>query len=386
MRSLGWVKLLKERDSKALDEINKDKTKTASFAMVGLPVKAGDVIGYVGTHDPFAGMDKTVKVADKDVYDEKHHAVLHFEMFSVGNLVKRLEDAGVAKKWTVEDKDENALAEVVAKKLGDLAGMKGPADVLNQRLDDMETQDPKNEDPSRMAGTMQDDMLEPLSLLICNHVNEWTAEWKSVLDGWYREWGLAKGKQKEDSKRIQKTVAHQLSVIGGFKWGTALKDYQNRALSLDDAHPHYYHPIRFLNWLNGLERTPDVPGLPFNTLDDVTAFDVAPRNVSIVSAAEAGSGARCVVSKSTGNPAITGYGQLVGTRVAVVPTREYHMVTAMEEHKDGVELTISPALSAAVKKGAKLRLGGNGWRWVANFAWETSIVGPAGTTAPAKGS
>src|SRR5262249_32061995 len=232
------------------EKINKDKTKVASFADVGLPVKAGDVIGYVGTHDPFAGMDKNKKVSDSDVFDDKHHAVLHFEMFSATNLVKQLEDDAVGKKWNVEDADENALAEVVAKKLADVPGMKGPGDTLKTRLEDMDTNDPRNEDPSRIAGAMQDDLLEPLSCLICHHVNEWTADWKSVLDGWYREWGLAKGKKPEDDKRIKKSVAHLLEVMGSFKWGATLKDYRGQPLTGDEKHPHYYHPVRFLNWIN----------------------------------------------------------------------------------------------------------------------------------------
>jgi murein DD-endopeptidase MepM/ murein hydrolase activator NlpD len=382
---LSWVKMLKERDPDAWTAIGKDKTKTASFWDVALPVKAGDVIGYVGTHDPFAGMDKKAKVADADVFDDKHHAVLHFEMFSAGNLVKRLEDAAVGKKWTVDDADENALAEVVAKKLEGVEAMKGAAaDLLSSRLDEMDTKDPRNEDPSQMAGAMQDDLLEPLSCLIGNHVNEWTADWKSVLEGWYREWGLAKGKaQKEDSKRIQKTVAHQLEVIGGFKWGRGLTDIRNRRLSIDDAHPHYYHPIRFLNWINGLERTPDLV-MPYNTTDGVSAFDVAPRNIAVVSRADEGSAA-VLISSNTGNPKITDHQKLVGTRVTVRGKREYHTVTAVTETKDGLEVTVSPPFGAEVKKGTVLRFGGNGWRWVANFKWETNLVGPATGATPTKG-
>lgn len=374
--SVGWVATLKRKDPAAFAAMMKDKAKVVHFKDVSIPVAPGEVLGSVGSFDPFAAMDKKAAVQDADVYSAAHTAVLHFEMFSVTNLVSRLESAGVAKAWTITDANDNALAEAVAAKLKGASGLKDAAKLLDDRLSDMDTADPRNEDPSRMAGAMSDDLLEPLSRIIGAHANEWRADWKSVLSGWYREWGLAKNKIKDDDKRIKGTVEHHLKVIKELQWDRALTDYRNRPLAGEtETYPCYYHPIRFLNWLNGLERTPDVPNLPYNTFAGVTPFDVAPRNLNTVAAA--GKGDRSVtIAVNTGNPVINGVQKLVGTRLAFPPSRTIYTIQTVTEEKSKLTLTLNPPLEQDIKKGAKIRVGGNGWRWTATLPWETNLVGP----------
>lgn len=390
--SVPWVQLLKKKDPATHTVLFAAKDQTHTFRDIALPVKTGEIIGYVGTHDPFAAVDKAKAVQDSAVYNNT--SVLHFEVCSSENLVDRLESRAVAKKWTLKDVDENAMAEAAQGKLKDVAGLKDHVKLLTDRLAEVEKLDPQHLDPSRFSGVLQDDLLEPLSTLITSHASEWSADWKTVLSAWHREMGLAQGgkagkaAKAADDARIAKTVKHHLAMIDAFKFGAAIKDYRNRAMSGGEKFPHFYHPVRFLNWMNGLTRTPDAV-LPYNTFDNVTPFDVSPRRVLALKPADQGDGV-VTIAKNTGSPQIKDPQKLKGTRLFFPPSREVHTVQQVAETKAGLELTISPVLAKDLKKNDAIRLGGNGWRWEARFPWETNILGvPAPTPAapaPAKGT
>jgi hypothetical protein len=385
--SIPWVQLLKKKDPATHTVLFAAKDKTHTFRDIALPVKTGDIIGYVGTHDPFAALDKAKAVQNSAIYNNT--SVLHFEVCSSENLVDRLESKATAKKWTLKDADENAMAEAATGKLKDVAGHKDHVKLLTDRLAEVEKLDPQHQDPSRFSGVLQDDLMEPLSTLITSHASEWSADWKTVLSAWHREMGLAQGGKEgkkakaADDARIAKTVKHHLEMIESFKFGAAIRDYRNRALSGSEKFPHAYHPVRFLNWMNGLVRTPDAV-LPYNTFDNVTPFDVSPRRVLALKPADQGDGV-ITIAKNTGKPEIKDPQKLTGTRIFFPPSREVHTVQKVTETKTALELTISPVLAKDLKKNDAIRLGGNGWRWEAKFPWETNILGVPAPT-PAKGA
>jgi murein DD-endopeptidase MepM/ murein hydrolase activator NlpD len=384
--TLGWVKALKEKDRKLYDEIQKDRSLTACFDrkidntaikkptsvgdIVALPVKAGEIIGYVGSHDPFASLPKRqLKVAATDIFYAKNHSVLHFEMFSGYNLIERLDpDTQLFKKWTAKDTDANALADVAASKLDQIPGLKDQFAKLTQQLEDMEKQDSQYADPSLWSTMLDDALLNALSCVIVNHVSEWNADWKSVLNGWHREWGLTKKEEKTaDETRIKNSVEHHLKVVQAFQFPWTMPRFSWRLPAVEQR-PYFYHPIRLLNWLNGMTRTLDV-ALPYNQLTGVTPFDITPRSLSLLGAASAGA-TTVSISKYTGSPTIQDPQQLVGTQVCFPPDKTVHRVHRVEVRPNNLEVTIDPALKQEVKKGGRIRVGGYGWHWEAKFAWE----------------
>jgi hypothetical protein len=372
---IPWVKRLKEKDVAAYDKAQTDRSKTVTFDDVALPVKTGEIIGYVGTHDPFAALPKSqLKVAAPDVFDAKNQAVLHFEMFSGYNLVERLDpDAKAAKAWTIVDADANALAEVAADKLGNVTGLSAFAKALADHTETMETKDPTYQDPSLWSTFLDEPLLNALSCVIVNHVSEWSADWKAVLNSWYREWGLAKGKEKDDKKRIEKTVDHHLNVIQAFQTGWKMPSFAWRQPAIA-TYPFFYHPIRLLNWLNGMTRTPDVAGLRYNTMTGITAFDLSPRTLKVAKAAEEGD-TTLYIGPHTGTPAISDDAQFTGTHITFRPDAQVYVITAAQKTKGGYTLTIDPPLKKRVTPKTDMRFGGYGWHWAATFAWDTQVIG-----------
>jgi N-acetylmuramoyl-L-alanine amidase len=384
--TLGWVRALKEKDPKLYDEIQKDRSITASFDrkvdnqgvkkptsvgdVVALPVKTGEIIGYVGSHDPFAALPKRkLTLAAPDVFNATNHSVLHFEMFSGYNLIERFDpNTQQFKKWTAKDGDANALAEIAASKLDQIEGLKDQFPKLKQQLADMEKKDPHYSDPSLWSTVIDDALFHVLSCVIVNHVSEWNADWKTVLNGWYREWGLTKKQEiTADDTRIKESVEHHLKVVQAFQFPWTMPRFGWRLPAIEPR-PYFYHPIRLLNWLNGMTRTLDV-SLPYNTLSGVTPFDLAPRSLLLQAAASAGA-TTVLISKNTGSPAIQDAQQLVGTRVLFPPDQSAHRVQKIEAKASNLEVTIDPSLGQDVKKGGGIRVGGYGWHWEAKFAWD----------------
>jgi hypothetical protein len=384
---LAWVHALSEKDAKLYEQIQKNKSLTACFDrkvdntgvknptsvgdVVAIPVKTGEIIGYVGTHDPFAALPKKdLTVAARDIFDAKNQSVLHFEMFSGYNLIERFDpDTQLYKKWTAKDADANALAEIAANKLDQIEGLKDQVPNLRQKLDDMEQKDPQYSDPSLWSTVLDDTLFNALTCVIVNHVSEWNADWKTVLNGWYREWGLTKKQDvAADDTRIKKSVEHHLKVVQAFQSSWTMPRFSWRLPAIEQR-PFFYHPIRLLNWLNGMKRTLDV-SLPYNTLSDVTPFDVAPRNLYGQAPAKVGA-TTVLIPKYTGNPAIADPQQLVGARVFFPPEKSSHRVVRVQAQtqSNNLELQIDPPLNEELKKGARIRVGGYGWHWESQFAW-----------------
>lgn len=383
---IAWVKRLKEEDSKFFEKIEKKPGEVYDFTTgnkVALPVKTGEVIGKVGLHDPFAARPANLKVEHPEIFDAKNKAVLHFEMFSGYNLVQRFDtDRDRHKAWTIDDTDADAFAKAAEEHLDKVTGLSSIAPGLKDKISKMEELDKRHLDPSRWSDLLDDATLDALSKVVAHHISEWGANWKGVIDNWFREWGLVKGKPD----KAQKAAAeHAVKVADAFKikWTYPAMKYRRPAL---DKNPYFYHPIRLLNWLNGLERTPD-HDLPFNNTD-ATAFDISPRKVKVAAPGAAGA-TELLLDKASAqglpkfsekpntefpDKTILDLGLLKGSRFRLADSETIHTISSSTGEKEGQRIAFSPVLASELKKGDQVRFGLIGWHWESKFAWDEKIL------------
>lgn len=258
---IPWLKRLKERDKDRLDQILISDTPT-SYGTFAVPIRAGEKLGFVGEHNPF------VMHPEPPSGLEGKAPVLHFEMFSFNNLVKLFDpDKNMHDGWTVKDQDFNPFVKDAglkkAKNLVDALSKQGTT--VKKIVKDITTKDPSQEQPN--LAPQQDAQIDnALSCLITQHISEWGATW-SGPHPWMNLLHRVTSQQKEKF----------LDYLENVQWlrGTAKlrKEFDsepdhgqlNRSTKV-----FFYHPIRFLNWLNGMERTLDEPAM--TSMMDKTPF------------------------------------------------------------------------------------------------------------------
>jgi hypothetical protein len=255
---IGWIQLLGQLHPQLRDAMFANPQQARRLDDLALAVKTGDRIGSVGRHDAFAA--RPTGTPDPS---GGHQAVLHFEIFSPENLIQRFDpDAALHQQWTLTDTDRNALADNARRNLGRLTPFSTTA--MRDRLDDLETDqaaaDPRWFDPGEVFQT-DAELHDLFSRVITRHVSEWAADWRTVLTRNRRAWGLT-----------TEMINHGVSVADQFQWwntivptGRGFRDHS--ALKVNrNTKPYYYHPIRLLNWLNGLQRVLDNPmGYAYST-------------------------------------------------------------------------------------------------------------------------
>jgi hypothetical protein len=314
--------------------------------------------------------------------------VLHFEMFSGHNLLERFDpDKALFKKWIAVDTDANAFAEAAHKKLEGVPGLAGVKAVIDTKQAQMAAADTTASDPTLWANNLDDALLDALSRVVVQHVSEWDADWKAVIDLWFREWSAKKAKLSADN---QKSADQAVEIAKAFKlaWKWPKLTYRKPALATknDAPAPFYYHPVRLLNWLNGLKRTVDFP-LAYHSLT-TTPFDISPRKGILAVAATTGAtsiifteislaekATRVEDGKTVTHPRnLADLSLLTGTRFKFADTETVHTVTAGRKVAKGWEADFTPALTTDQKKGASVRVGLYAWKWTADFSWETPLV------------
>jgi hypothetical protein len=261
--NLPWLAMFRSKDPEGLRDMFASPQTARRLDPLALPVKTGEVIGHVGWHDPFAG-----RVAGMSDPIDGHNAVLHFEMFSPekyllqppapgdrgGSLLQFFDpDRNLHEDWTINDTDPNALAENAGRKLSALPAFSGEA--MARRIDELEAnldaEDPAAGDPGQVYQA-DPEMNDLLSRVVTRHVSEWKAEWRSVLTRNQSQWGLTR-----------EMIDHHVRVVEQFQWWdqviTSQGHFPKRTSLAPNTKPYFYHPIRLLNWLNGLARTIVVP-------------------------------------------------------------------------------------------------------------------------------
>jgi len=278
-----WLDMLQDKDPRLYQAMLAAPEQAHRLDPLALPVKTGEVIGYVGRHDPFAA-----RPADWPDPTDGHQAVLHFEMFSsdkyllplkpaspAGGLLRYFDpDTTMYQHWTISDTDRDALAQNALRKLAALPAFSGAA--MTSRLDELEAnvngQDPRSLDSGDVF-QRDPELHDLLSRVVTQHVSEWNAQWRSVLVRNRRQWGLT-----------QEMIDHHVRVVQQFQWWgqvvTSQAQFPKRTSLQPSTKPFFYHPIRLLNWLNGLVRTIDNPigyahdtSLPFDPGHDFARYN-----------------------------------------------------------------------------------------------------------------
>jgi hypothetical protein len=370
-----WLEKLQSRDATRHGEVTAAPDQAWHFASVAIPVKAGDVIAHVGRHNAFAGRDATLPAAHPEIFDEAHQRVLHFEMFAIDDrknmspLIWRDGDAEIGARWAVADLDADAFATDAIRKLDGLDGL-SDADMtrLSDAAEAANREDPDFRDPSVWLDQLTPALDNALSKVITRHRSEWGANWNTVIDRQFRTWGLDRT-----------GAGHLKRVIAAFQWWDELlrgsPDYPARDTGLRRSDkPHFFHPIRFIAWLNGFERVLDhIPSFGIDAMGFPLSRDPAPdfdhyydARFTITAAAVAGA---TTVRISSVDEA-----RLIGSSFRLSESAVVHAITAHVAVSGGWELTIDPPLPDDVPRGRRLKLGNYGWHWRAGFAWDTDLV------------
>jgi hypothetical protein len=364
-----WMDRFEECDAERFAQVTGAPEQAWHFASVAVPVKAGELIGHVGLHNAFAARDTAEASAHPEVFDEAHRRVLHFEMFAADNPVTWADpNDAVATRWSINDTDSDAFATSVLDKLDRIAGM--PDDDV-RALRDAGTEanrlDPNFRDPSIWIDQLTPALDNTLSKVMARHRSEWGANWNTVIDRHFRAWGLDLD-----------GADHLKRVVAAFQWWGELVrttgGYRVADTGLSaNLRPTFFHPVRFLCWLNGLtrvlDRAPtggiDADGYPIctNTEADFHNFH---STRSVIAAAHAGD--------TTIRISGTDDGRIEDSSIRLSSSPTAHAITAHTAVSGGFELTIDPALPADVARSRRVKLGNYGWHWEARFDWETDLT------------
>jgi len=270
---IPWLKRLKERDEQRMDQILVSDTPTG-FETFAVPIRAGEILGFVGEHNPFVmHPDPPSNLEDKSPF-------LHFEMFSFNNLVKLFDpDKDIHNGWTVVDKDSNAFTKdaslIKANKMVDALSKQGTT--VRKIIQDITTKDPSQEQPN--LAPQQDAQIDNvLSCLITQHVSEWGATWSGP-----HPWMNLLKKVTIKQKRKFLTYLEKVQWLrGATKIRKEFDTNPDHGQLNKSTKVFFYHPIRFLNWLNGMQRTLDEPAMA--SMMDKTPFPL--KDAKLVKASE----------------------------------------------------------------------------------------------------
>lgn len=377
-----WVKLLKERDPDRWKKIEAAPEKVYNLSGVALPVRAGEVVGAMGKHNPFAARPATAPapVNAATYSNAANNFVVHFELFSEENLLERFDpDKNLHKKWTLTDADKNILAEDIVNKLGKLDGVTtADIDDLKAAIKAADAADPTQNDASAWAQHLTPKLNNALSKVVVKHASEWHADWDAVINARYKAWGLDVAGRD-----------HLKKVIAEFKWyKDAFKADSLTTDSIRTSHTgklaglpatgaaFHYHPIRLLMWLGSLARTLDhaptggidASGYPIST----NVYADIPTTITVLAAAAAG-------AKEVSLPKATAEDRLRNSSIrfaghSTVYEVESHAKSPSDKTFTSWKVTLKAPLEKDVAKSAKAKLGNYGWHFEAGFNWADDLV------------
>ncbi len=386
-----WLDLLEKCDKATYDNLVKSD-KPVVFKDIALPVRTGEVIGKVGQHNPFAmrtqGSSKATEL----------QALLHFEIFSVDNLLEGFDpDPKLSSKWLVTDDDVNPRVEERLRLPKTITALTSE---IRQKIKDLsekaEEDDPRCLEPDRVP-QKDPDVNAVLSAMVCRHISEWETDWKSVMDEWKK-----KGKENNAQWRItDDQIAHHRAMVQSFQWLKGLDASSRRALALlvgghkgspkntelyyhqsirKNAKLYFYHPIRFLNWLNGLEKKLKVEMDYLNSGNP--GKNPFPARVSAVSLAAKGSQALKVgpLGKQglpeeflNGAKILFKSGSGKGKKYRIEGAKK--VLGSDKKPTKSREITLERPLEDAASAGDRVEIrhydGEYGWAWKSRFRWDT---------------
>lgn len=372
--TIPWVKLLKERDPDRWTKIQAAPDKVYNLSGIALPVRAGDQLGVMGKHNPFAARPTTAPAPAKQaVYDNaKNKYVMHFEIFSETNLLEKFDpDKKLAGSWTITDADKNAAAEDIVKKLDKLEGVQdADTKAFNDAAAAADKADPGQQDASAWTNNLTKGILNTLSKVVAKHASEWNADWDSIINKRFKTWGLDNAGKE-----------HLKKVIAGFKW---YKDaYKNDGIHTAKLTGlpatgivFHYHPVRMLMWLGHLTRTldhqptggVDSSGYPIST----NVYADIPTSTICKAAVPAG-------TKAVALPNNLPEDRLKGSSIRFTGHTGVYEIESYSQKMNGktfVEwsVTLKQGVAKDVAKASKAKIGNYGWHFEAGFAWATDLV------------
>lgn len=368
-----WLTALNTRDAEKFRALTAPNAGAMNLSGVAIPVKAGDIIGVIDKHNPFAARPATAPAVQSDVYDAAKQNVLHFEIFSSSNLLATFDpDPERAKKWTIEDPNANVFADEFVDRIDKLDGVTdADTKLYKDAAAAADKADPQQQDASAWTKQLTPALNNTLSKLVAKHVSEWSADFDSVIDKRAKDWGL----DDEAKKSIKKVVA-------SFKWwGDVYKTsgtyYAKQTFLPDGAVSHHYHPIRMLCWLAGLRRTldhlptggVDASGYPIST--NIYA-DMPDTNIRTVRAAAAVGDKEVSLDKAHLEDRLKG---------SSVRFDNHDKVYEIDSYSKGMNKTVfvewkvvlKEGLAQAIAKTTKYKLGNYGWHYENDFDWNTDL-------------
>lgn len=371
--SIGWVAMLKDRDRTRYDELFASPGTGRNLSGVGLPVKAGEIIGKVGQHNPFAARHPDLDAADDTVFDTQRHSVLHFEMFFRDNLIKRFDpDDKLHQTITIRDTDTDSIADDIVRKLRRISGFSDDSlTELQAAITEADTADPGFQDASAWSAALGDSLNNALSQVVAEHRSEWHANWNRVINARYKDWGLSIAERD-----------HFREVISQFQWWSEVvrneAGYRFKFTGLTpDTRPFYANPIRLLCWLHGLSREldheitggHDASGYPISTNINADLW------ILTTVRAKARKGDTSIQLRSSLDE-----DRFDGSSFRIKKHAKVYEISSFTASRSGkkvtsYDITFSPALEDDIRKGTQIKLGNYGWHFEQSFDWDTDLSG-----------
>lgn len=265
----AWLKELKRRDSAPLYALHRsviNDDATHAFGWLAIPVQTGDVIAQVGKH-------AAVPNSPGDTAAPKLIDVLHFEMFSTDNLLK--DDRfgpRIDEKWIVKDDTLNPLVlDQYRAKADHFDLIKRPNDFIDfearrEELNDAgpprhSDHDPKEQRTDHAPQHETAKFQDALSKIVALHASEWAVDYGKIKNTTFKDiWGVTptdwndfKDNYVDEMQWLREawkspSSTTRDSLQESSMWLKSMKKWQANTMF------YYFHPIRMLNWLNGLSR------------------------------------------------------------------------------------------------------------------------------------
>lgn len=389
-----WLDRLTNRDLPTFSALTTPGDKAVHIAGISVPVKAGEVIGVIGTHNPFAGRAADAPAASAAVYAADKHSVLHFEMFSSSNLVERFNpDPELHKQWTISDAVTISQPKHLLDRLDKLTGLSA-ADkaAIRAAVDAAEKADPTQQDVSAWTTQVTPAIDNALSKVIAKHTSEWHDDWAKIIDARAATWKLDAAAKAAMKKRVaafqwwkQAYVTH-----GQNNLHNALNTWLPKA-----GVSHHYHPIRLLTWLAGLRRVLDhaptggidASGYPVSTSIladmplDTKVLAEAAASTKVVSLPKMYSKAQRkdkAHAKNWYKSVEIEEARLTNSSLRFASHRKVYEIESATKKMKGTtfvnwEVTLKEPLAEKVKASSPCKLGNYGWHFEADFDWNTDL-------------
>ena len=423
LAEVPWLELLRTRDNAAYTRLTTTDTVEV-FGDLALPVSTGEIIGRAGMHNPFARHPGGSRGVPPDPVP-----VLHFEMFSLENLVELFDpDDGMHDGWTVGDTVNSPLVTYVRR------GRR----VTNRRYSDNVPEDTQvliddffagdaggpSDDPGQAPQT-DASVSNALSKVIFQRKSEWYVRWDRVPRALRTNWGLGTPAAFQQFRQdyvdqiqwMRRFLLNQAGDSAATQGDKRTRRRQLRKFGLvpSGAWPYlsisrnvfFYHPIRLLNWLNGLERA----------VDDTTPDGAAPRPRAYERLGSLAETPQHFFGDRTGGDSVRVAANAAAgaTQLVLRPYRArdvYHIndyfevpledfmvrnaiihywngrnrgndyrvtaVGALDEATGNRTVEIEPALHQRARRNERVQIRQHhmpyGWHWNATFAWDQDIT------------